>query len=271
MAKRFTDTDKYKKHFLRGLQGAYKLLWDYICNDCNHAGIWIVDFEIAHIYLGKDVNVERNAALRFFNADKIRVIELDGGTRWFIVSFIEFQYGQLNPQNRAHSSVITALKSYGLWDDDKNELIINKPHISPLQGAMDMDKEKEMDKDMDNGGLGETVIPAVAPDITTPPAEPTLPPAIPPTKPIHQKYAEYVRMTESEYKLLCTRYGEDAAKRMIEILDNYKGANGKTYKSDYRAILCWVVERYNNEKINERGNTKPLCGNSEKPGGSSTL
>ena len=34
---------------------------------------------------------------------------------------------------------------------------------------------------------------------------------------------------------------------MIEILDNYKGAKGKRYKSDYRAILTWVVDRYNED------------------------
>lgn len=148
MAKRFTDTDKYKKPFLRGLQGAYKLLWDYICNDCNHAGIWIVDFEVARIYLGKDMEVNQEEALRVFNADKKRVVEIEGGSRWFILSFIEFQYGALNPQNRAHSSVISYLKSYHLWDDKKN---IIKPLTSPLQGAMDKDKDKDKDMDKEKG------------------------------------------------------------------------------------------------------------------------
>ena len=31
------------------------------------------------------------------------------------------------------------------------------------------------------------------------------------------------------------------------VLDNYKGANGKKYKSDYRAILNWVVKRAKEE------------------------
>lgn len=35
---------------------------------------------------------------------------------------------------------------------------------------------------------------------------------------------------------------------MIEILDNYKGAKGKRYKSDYRAILSWVVNRLEDDK-----------------------
>lgn len=66
------------------------------------------------------------------------------------------------------------------------------------------------------------------------------------------KYAEFVSMTEEEYGKLLTAYGEDKTKRAIEILDNYKGANGKTYKSDYRAILNWVMDRVT-EELNKKG------------------
>lgn len=66
------------------------------------------------------------------------------------------------------------------------------------------------------------------------------------------KYAEFVTLTRDEYANLCAEYSEDAAKRMIEILDNYKGSKGKRYKSDYRAILNWVVNRYN-EEIQKHG------------------
>lgn len=143
MAKRFTDTDKYKKPFLRTLQGAYKLLWDYICSDCNHAGIWIVDFEIAQIYLGKDMPVNRKDALKFFNADKERVIEIDDGARWFIASFIEFQYGDLNPQNRVHASVIQQLKSYDLWNEAQKT---TKGLVRPLRDPKDRENERDKDK-----------------------------------------------------------------------------------------------------------------------------
>ena len=50
------------------------------------------------------------------------------------------------------------------------------------------------------------------------------------------KYLDYVHMTKEQYQKLVDEYGEKAAKRMIEILDNYKGAKGKKYKDDYRAI-----------------------------------
>ena len=69
-----------------------------------------------------------------------------------------------------------------------------------------------------------------------------------------KQYAEFVTMTEEEYEKLTTEYGESKTKRAIEILDNYKGANGKTYKSDYRAILNWVMERATEEQAKKGGN-----------------
>ncbi len=69
------------------------------------------------------------------------------------------------------------------------------------------------------------------------------------------KYAEFVTMTESEYQKLVENFGERATREMIVILDNYKGAKGKRYKSDYRAILSWVVKRY--EEDNKNNNPTP--------------
>lgn len=145
MAKRFTDTNKYKKPFIRGLQGAYKVLWDYLYHDCDHAGIWIIDFEVAQIYVGHDLPVNEIDALRFFNDGEQRIIEIDCGKKWFIPSFIHFQYGELKESNRAHNSVIKILK--------------DKDLLSTLQGAKDkekdmdmvkeLEKDKEKDKDID--------------------------------------------------------------------------------------------------------------------------
>jgi hypothetical protein len=75
------------------------------------------------------------------------------------------------------------------------------------------------------------------------------PPIVPPVK---KSYAEFVTMTEDEYKKLLTKYGKEKTVKMIEILDNYKGASGKKYKSDYRAILNWVVKRVEQEEQQER-------------------
>ena len=65
------------------------------------------------------------------------------------------------------------------------------------------------------------------------------------------KFAEFVAMTNDEYQSLIANEQlgcEAAVKRCIEILDNYKGSKGQKYKSDYRAILSWVIDRYKEEQ-----------------------
>ena len=137
MAKRFTDTEKWKKPFIRGLQGPYKLLWLYICDDCDHAGIWQVDMDVAQIRIGEKINI--NDAVKSFE-DKI--IIFDKGNKWFIPSFVEFQYPSgLNPENRSHNSVIILLEKYNLT------IPKNKPLISPSEGCKDMVKDMVMVKD----------------------------------------------------------------------------------------------------------------------------
>ena len=73
------------------------------------------------------------------------------------------------------------------------------------------------------------------------------------TSPPKETYAEFVKMTPTEYDKLDAKYGTTQTLRMIEILDNYKGSNKKKYDSDYRAILSWVVDRY--EKDNQTKKT----------------
>ena len=71
-----------------------------------------------------------------------------------------------------------------------------------------------------------------------------------PAKPkseVKHKYTDTVKMTDAEYSKLVEEYGEAGAKRMVELLDNYKAATGRSYKSDYRAILNWVVDKYKDE------------------------
>jgi hypothetical protein len=70
-----------------------------------------------------------------------------------------------------------------------------------------------------------------------------------PDKPPQTQYAEFVSMSDDEYSSLTAKLGEDGAKRCVEILDNYKGASGKKYASDYRAILNWVIKRYDEERV----------------------
>ncbi len=137
MAKRFTDTEKWKKPFIRSLKAPYKLLWLYICDDCDHSGIWQVDMEVAEIRIGEKLNEQK--AIEYF-AEKI--ILLDNGSKWFIPSFVEFQYPSgLSENNKAHAGIIKNLDKY------KYQIDTFKPLTSPLQGDKDMDMYKVMDMD----------------------------------------------------------------------------------------------------------------------------
>lgn len=65
-------------------------------------------------------------------------------------------------------------------------------------------------------------------------------------------FAQYVSMEQKEYDKLEDEFGRTDTQRMIEILNNYKGASGRKYKSDYLAIRNWVIDRLIKEK--NRGN-----------------
>jgi len=66
------------------------------------------------------------------------------------------------------------------------------------------------------------------------------------------RFGDTVTMSNAEYEALLSTHGESDTKRMIEILDNYKASSGKTYKSDYRAILSWVVDRLAEDKKRQK-------------------
>ena len=134
MAKRMTDTDKWKKRFLRELKPQHKLLWFYILDDCNHAGIWDVDIEVASIRIGETL-VYDMLPQEFLN--KIEIF--DNGDKWFIPDFIEFQYGELNPNSNVHKSVIALLDKYNLQGYLKGSQALP-------EGVQDKDKDKDIVK-----------------------------------------------------------------------------------------------------------------------------
>ena len=127
-----TDTDKWKKRFLRELKPQHKLLWFYILDDCNHAGIWDVDIEVASIRVGEELIYDM---LPQAFLDKIVIF--DNGDKWFIPEFIDFQYGELNPNSNVHKSVIALLDKYNL-----------EGYMKGSQGVQSTLNNKDKDKDI---------------------------------------------------------------------------------------------------------------------------
>jgi hypothetical protein len=94
---------------------------------------------------------------RAFNSHgKVRFHRLPSG-KYLLPDFIEFQYGELNPENRAHRGVFAALRKEGLEGPVEAPPMPlaspleapSKDLPSPMHGAKDKDKDKEQDKDKD--------------------------------------------------------------------------------------------------------------------------
>ena len=142
MPKRFIDTGILKHHFLRGCKAPLKLLWLHLLTDCNNAGIWQVDFEIAEIVIGSKID-RKKVDEKFAK----KVIVLKDGVQWFLPDFIEYQYGFLQPNNPAHKNVIILLQKEGLIDE--NLKVVERCLVVPLEGTLVKVKEKDKEKTMD--------------------------------------------------------------------------------------------------------------------------
>jgi hypothetical protein len=111
VAKRFTDTTKWKRPWFRNLNTEAKLLWVYLCDECDHAGIFLADFTLISFQLGFEVSLEN---LKLWLGDKVVQIAED---KFFIPSFLDFQYGQTDNKFRAKQSAYSLLANYNLLDE----------------------------------------------------------------------------------------------------------------------------------------------------------
>ena len=143
MGKRLTDTGKWDKIWFRKLSPTHKAFWVYICDRCDHAGIWEVDFETAEHYIGAEL--QQNETLEVFSK-QFKVI--NGGSRWLIKDFIPFQYGKFNEDNKMFKPVKTSLERHGASMED----------IWGIDPLKVMVKVKVKRKVILEGGVGETYV-----------------------------------------------------------------------------------------------------------------
>ena len=136
MAKRYTDSLKWDDPFFADLPNDYKLLWIFILDKCNHAGIYKLNPRMAEFCLG--TKYDWNKVLGVF---KGRIQSLNE-EKWFIPKFIEYQYGVLTDTNRVHNSIIQ---------------ILNKEGLRTVLGSKDKDKDQDKVKDKDKDIIKEII------------------------------------------------------------------------------------------------------------------
>lgn len=139
MAKRFTDTEKWKDPWFDNLSGVGKLFFYYLLDMVDCAGIWKTNFG----------HFKKNTGFVFSHDDITRefsekLMLLDNGN-YFLTNFIKFQYGTLNKTNNAHKGVFKSLDYNNI--ETSPYLAPNKPLPSPtaapFKGAQDKDKDKD--------------------------------------------------------------------------------------------------------------------------------
>lgn len=132
MAKRFIDTNFYKSPFVRGLKGSLKALYTFIICDCDGAGIWVKDLQIASMYIGLEVT-EKDFLIFI---EKGKAIDLKNG-KFFFPDFLEHQYPKgLSFHNPAQKNFILELQKNSIIDSDL------KPLYSTFEGAKVMVMEE---------------------------------------------------------------------------------------------------------------------------------
>lgn len=138
MAKRFTDTNKWKDSWFQDLPSKYKLFWIYVLDECDSAGVWKPNYRLASFQVGEPF--EESELKRVF-FDRIEITEAG---YWFIKKFIDFQYGNLSEHSKPHIAVLNLLKNHKI-----------KGYTKGIHTLKDKDiykeKEKEEEKEKEKG------------------------------------------------------------------------------------------------------------------------
>jgi len=114
MGKRFTDTNLNRQPWFRKLSPKIKCAVRFLFDECDNAGVWIIDMESMSFFIGE--TVEKEELFLKVNSDKVDRIETFGKDKIFIPGFVSFQYGKLSEDCRPHKPIIQLLKKYNLYE-----------------------------------------------------------------------------------------------------------------------------------------------------------
>lgn len=127
--KRFTETLKWSDPWFRKLTPELKLIWQWILDNCDSAGVIEPDLELASFQIGYQYPSDTLLLL----GDRVSSISQG---KWHVVKFVKFQYGELSRDCKAHNPVFLSIKKHG---------------IDGYLMGMDTLKETDTDKEKEKG------------------------------------------------------------------------------------------------------------------------
>lgn len=138
--KRFTETEKWRDPWFRKLSAGAKLAFLYIIDNCDNAGVWTADKELADFSIGMEI-----PWVKVLEAFGERVSVLPSGD-WLIVRFVEFQFGKLSKDCKPHLQVMRLIEKHR----------VSKGYPKGFGTLEDKEEDKEKDKKGDARGKPES-------------------------------------------------------------------------------------------------------------------
>lgn len=134
--KRFTETEKWKDPWFRKLSAGAKLAFFYIVENCDNAGVWTPDKELADFCIGMEIPWEK--VLEAFGD---RVLVLKSGD-WLVTKFIGFQFGELSEACKPHLQVLKLIEKHR----------VSKGYPKGIHTLKDTDKDKDKEGSAEGNG-----------------------------------------------------------------------------------------------------------------------
>ena len=107
--KRFTETTKWDDPWFLDLSQGAKLLWVYLLDKCDNAGVVDIHTRKAAFELSTDITDIQESLDELSS----RLASMDNG-KYHIKGFVNFQFGVLKDTSNLHKNVIQLLKNHGL-------------------------------------------------------------------------------------------------------------------------------------------------------------
>ncbi len=110
MAKRLTDTEKWKDDWYISLSNDDKVVWQWLVDNCNHAGICKKNMALLNLMCKVDYTEEQMLKKMENRVMKVKNI-------WFIPKFLKFQYPTLLSSKPVIISVVKELFANNLCNE----------------------------------------------------------------------------------------------------------------------------------------------------------
>lgn len=178
MPKRQTETKIWStQRWYRKLHPYHKLVWKYLTDCCDHAGIWkidygqlvedtgIEDFNLAQFVEACNGDFDKETGERIFRE---RIMIVNKGILW-ITGFVKFQYENkdflVNPEVPAIKSALHILNGYRILQQalDKGYITLSKPFGTLPKPSATHLKEVQPDNIENNDAIG-TLSTAIMPE-----------------------------------------------------------------------------------------------------------